>query len=76
MFQTILDWLGFPKKEEYLPIEPTLHTEKSLHTEDSLSELTKSKLKTLGENEFNVTFKSDDRKIEIIMRILSAQAEK
>lgn len=70
MFQTILNWLGFPKKEEYLPIESTLHTE------DSLSELTKSKLKTLGENEFDIKFKSDDRKVEMIMRILSAQTKK
>jgi predicted polyphosphate/ATP-dependent NAD kinase len=73
MLQAILKWLGFPSANTMDKVEPTFT---SLHTEDSLSELTKSKLKTLGETKFDVEFKSSDRKVEMIMRILAAQSEK
>ena len=73
MFHAILNWFLNVPKDESFHIEPTF-TE-IVHTEDSLAELTKSMLKDLGEEQYDVDFKSDDRKVEMINRILLAQAE-
>jgi hypothetical protein len=72
MFQAFLNWISFTKKEKTSRIEPTL---KQLHTEDSLSGFNKTQLTTLC-NESGVKFRSTDRKVEMMMRILAAQAEK
>ena len=66
MFHAIVNWIFNLSEDESTDI---------VHTEDSLSELTKSMLKDLGEEQYDVDFKSDDRKVEMINRILSAQAE-
>jgi hypothetical protein len=76
MFQAFLNWISFPKKEKTSIIEPRIEpTLKQLHTEDSLSGFNKTQLTTLC-NERGVKFRSTDRKVEMMMRILAAQAEK
>jgi hypothetical protein len=71
MFHAIVNWIFNG------PEDNSFHNESTdiVHTEDSLSELTKSMLKDLGEEQYDVVFKSEDRKVEMINRILSAQAE-
>jgi len=66
MFHAIVNWIFNLSEDESTDI---------VHTEDSLSELTKSMLKDLGQEQFDVVFKADDRKVEMINRILTAQAE-
>ena len=73
MFHAILNWFLNVPKDDSFHIEPTFTY--IVHTEDSLAELTKSMLKDLGEEQYDVDFKSDDRKVEMINRILLAQAE-
>jgi|TARA_R110000796_G_scaffold4029_5_gene15363 hypothetical protein len=74
MLQVILNWFLNTPTDTVVQIEPTFTS--IVHTEDSLSELTKDQLKDLGENEFDLTFKSNDRKAAMIKRILTSQSEK
>jgi hypothetical protein len=70
MIRTILSWLGFSQSTEIEKVEPQAS---AVYSEEELSILTKSQLKTIGEEEFKVQFKSNDRKSQMVMRIIAAQ---
>lgn len=64
MIRTILSWLGFSQSTKTKEVEPQAS---AVYSKEELSILTKSQLKTIGEEEFKVQFKSNDRKSEIMM---------
>ena len=78
MFKKLLQWLGLVPQSQATEqttdkIWPSYTYTSTGYTEEDLVNKTMAQLKTLGETKFNVTFKSNDRKHEMIARILDAQ---